>query len=76
MLFTHIFGDNLDVLVGDADVLGDIGQIGREHSQVPCIAQNLRMIDIHDIFIMIALMTCISDKQRHSGGQRPSVSTP
>ena len=39
---THIFGDHGDLLVGDADVLGNIRQVGGEHLQAARVAQNLR----------------------------------
>ena len=40
---THIFGDHGDLLVGDADVLGDVRQVGGEHLQAARVAQNLRV---------------------------------
>ena len=39
---THIFGDDGDLLVGDADVLGNIRQVGGEHLEAARVAQNLR----------------------------------
>ena len=39
---THIFRDHLYILVGDADVLGDVWQLPGELGNIARVAKNLR----------------------------------
>ena len=74
-LSTHIFGDHGDFLVGDADVLGDVRQVGGEHLQAARVAQNLRVGVIFTDNFSLSIFTWISDRQRHSEGQNPPVTS-
>ena len=39
---THVFRDHLYLLVGDADVLGDVWELPRELRNIARVAKNLR----------------------------------
>ena len=41
LLDTDVFRDDLDVLVGDADVLSDVGQLARKLPQVSRVTEHL-----------------------------------